>query len=246
MRLGVNIDHIATLRQARGGRRPDPVEAARVCERAGAHSIVCHLREDRRHIQDHDLKRLKEVLMTRLNLELSIARDIVEVSLAIRPNQVTFVPERRQELTTEGGLDVRRLFKTLQPLIRNFRQRQIDVSVFVDPVASQLKAARDLGVGIIELHTGRYANAPTSHARIRELEALKRAAKQGRTLGLVVAAGHGLDYENVRQVVEISEIEELNIGFSIVTRALSVGLERAVSDMVGLLQLRAAHALQAA
>ncbi len=246
MRLGVNIDHIATLRQARRGRQPDPVEAANICERAGAQSIVCHLREDRRHIQDRDVRRLKETVTTRLNLEMSIARDIVDLALAIKPDQVTRVPERRQELTTEGGLDAVKLSKALSPLIRAFRERSIRVSLFVDPVADQLTASRDAGAGIIELHTGRYANAPTPRARAQELTALKRSAARARELGLAVAAGHGLDYDNVQPVVEVPEIEELNIGFAIVTRAVSVGLEQAVKEMVALLlQRQETHALQA-
>ena len=246
VRLGVNIDHFATLRQARLGQVPDPVEAALICERAGAQSIVCHLREDRRHIQDQDVRRLKKVVTTRLNLEMSMAREIVEVALALKPDQVTFVPERRQELTTEGGLDVLRLQRNVASTIQTFQRRGIEVSLFIDPVWSQLAAAREAGVEIIELHTGRYANARTSRARGRELEVLKRAARKGRELGMIVAAGHGLDYENIRGVADIQEIEEANIGFSIITRALAIGLECAVKEMVGVLQRRTAHVLQAA
>ena len=235
VRLGVNIDHIATVRQARRGDEPSPVGAALVCERAGAQSIVCHLREDRRHIQDEDVRRLVRRVKTRVNLEMSIAPQIVEVALAIRPAQVTLVPERRQELTTEGGLDVVKLQGRLRPLIRTFHGRGIEVSLFVDPVHRQLEAAREAGAGIVEIHTGRYANAASVAARTRELDVLQQAAARSRTLGLAVAAGHGLDYENVRAVVDIEEIEEVNIGFSIVTRALSVGLERAVAEMMALL-----------
>ena len=233
MRLGVNVDHIATVRQARRGRRPDPVEAARACERAGANSIVCHLREDRRHIQDADVKRLNAAVRT-LNLEMSIAPDVVRVALALRPAQVTLVPERRQELTTEGGLDARRLARRLAPLIREFRQARIAVSLFVEPSRAQLAAARDAGAGMIELHTGRYANAAGA-ARRRALAAVRTAAKQGRRMGLAVAAGHGLDYDNTRAIAAIEEIEELNIGFSIISRALSVGLPQAVREMARLL-----------
>ena len=238
MRLGVNIDHVATLRQARRGQWPDPVEAALICEQHGATSIVCHLREDHRHIQDDDVRRLVQAVTTRLNLEMSMARDIVNVALAVRPAQVTLVPERRQELTTEGGLDVVRLSQTLRPIVRSFQERDMDVSLFIDPAPDQLTAAAETGATIIELHTGWYANARTPAARARGLEALRTAARQGHSLGLTVAAGHGLDYENVSEVVEIPEIEELNIGFSIITRALSVGLARAVSDMVSLLKRR--------
>ena len=246
MRLGVNVDHIATVRQARRGSFPDPVEAALVCERAGASSIVCHLREDRRHIQDRDVRRLRRTMMTRLNLEMSVAPDVVAVALALRPDQVTLVPEHRQELTTEGGLDVVRLARRLRPLIRAFERRRIAVSVFVDPAADHLAASREAGARIIELHTGRYANASTPRARERELAAIRLAARRGRELGLAVAAGHGLDYGNVGPIAAIPEIEELNIGFSIVARALAVGLERAAREMVELLQREEAYALQAA
>jgi pyridoxine 5-phosphate synthase len=245
MRLGVNVDHVATLRQARRGILPDPVEAALACERAGADRIVCHLREDRRHIQDRDVKRLRAALRIPLNLEMSIAPSIVKVALAVRPHQVTLVPERRQELTTEGGLDAVRLARTLRPLLGAFHERGIGVSLFVDPVAGQVEAACDAGARIIELHTGAYANAPSAR-RARELAALRHAAQQGRRLDLEVAAGHGLDYDNVRAIVAIPQIEELNIGFSIITRAVSVGLERAVREMRRRLVRRSPHALASA
>ncbi len=236
MRLGVNVDHIATLRQARRGRVPDPVEAALICERSGAQGIVCHLREDRRHIQEKDLRRLRCCVTTRLNLEMSIARDIVRIALAIRPDQVTLVPERRRELTTEGGLDVRRLCRPLRGLITQFQKRGVEVSLFIDPEPAQVRAAKDAGGRAIELHTGRYANARSPHAKARALERIARAAHRGKTLGLRIAAGHGLDYDNVPPVAAIPEAEELNIGFSIISRALAVGLEQAVRDMVGLIQ----------
>ena len=224
---------------------PDPVDAALICERAGARSIVCHLREDRRHIQDHDVERLRRAVTTRLNLEMSIAAEIVERALAVKPDQVTLVPERRQELTTEGGLDVVRLAKRLRPAIRAFQDRGIEVSLFIDPSSAQLEAAREVGATVIELHTGRYASAAGPRAQTRELALLRRAAARGRTLGLAVAAGHGLDYENVQWVAAIPDIEELNIGFSIVSRALIVGLEAAVQEMAERMR-RDAHALQAA
>jgi len=245
MRLGVNIDHIATVRQARRGRWPDPVEAARVCEQAGTTSLVCHLREDRRHIQDADVRRLRQTV-TRLNLEMSIARDIVDVALRLKPAQVTLVPERRQELTTEGGLDVVRLSKRLAPIIAAFERRGIEVSLFVDPTLRQLNAARALGVPMVELHTGRYADARSGRAQVRELDALRKAARQGKALGLAIAAGHGLDYDNVAAITRIPEIEELNIGFSIIARALVVGLESAVAEMVQRLQRQETHVLQTA
>ncbi len=244
IRLGVNVDHIATLRQARRGTTPDPVEAARICERAGASHIVCHLREDRRHIQDHDVRRLKTSIVTRLNLEMSIAPAIVDIALKIKPDQVTLVPERRQELTTEGGLDVARFPKQLHALIRSFHRRGITVSLFIDPTLRQLRASRDVGATVVELHTGSYANARGS-AKTRALRAIKIAARQGRALGLEVAAGHGLDYKNVHRIVSIPEIEELNIGYSIITQALSVGLGPAVRTMVALLKRAHAYGIRA-
>ena len=230
VRLGVNIDHVATVRQARRGTFPDPVDAARTCERAGADSIVCHLREDRRHIQDEDVRRLRAAVH-RLNLEMSVADGIVAVALAVRPWQVTLVPERREELTTEGGLDVVGLRQRLSDILPRFRAAGIGVSLFVDPEERQLEAARDVGAGIVELHTGRYADAKTAAARETELRALGDAARRARTLGLEVAAGHGLHYENVEAVARLPGIEELNIGFSIIGRALAVGLDAAVREM---------------
>ena len=236
MRLGVNVDHVATVRQARRGWLPDPVDAARRCERAGADRIVCHLREDRRHIQDRDVVRLRRELARPLNLEMSIAPDVVQVALRVKPHQITLVPERRRELTTEGGLDVVRVGPRLKPLVRRFHERGIEVSVFVDPASKQLEAAARTGARTIELHTGGYANARTASGRARELAALRRAAKQAKRLGLVVAAGHGLDYHNVRAVTAIPEIEELNIGFAIIARAVFVGIEQAVREMKALMR----------
>ena len=236
MRLGINIDHIATVRQARRGVLPDPVEAARVCEQAGATSIVCHLREDRRHIQDADVRRLKRALVIPLNLEMSIAPSVVRAALGVTPAQVTLVPERRRELTTEGGLDVARQLPRLRPIIRRFQAQGIEVSLFIDPVHRQLEAAREAGATIIELHTGRYANATAPRTRKQALETIRRAARAGRTLGLAVAAGHGLDYENTKPVARVPEIEELNIGFSIIARALFIGLAQAVAEMAALVK----------
>ena len=236
MRLGVNVDHIATLRQARRGSQPDPVSTARQCEQAGATSIVCHLREDRRHIQDADVRRLKRSVTTWLNLEMAMAKPIIEAALAVRPEQVTLVPERRRELTTEGGLDVCSRVPALQRLVRTFHARRIEVSLFVDPSPRHIMAAARTGARIIELHTGAYANARTPRQRSRALRALRGAARMGRALGLSIAAGHGLDYENVAAVAQIPEIEEVNIGFAIVARALEVGLSRAVHDMAACLR----------
>lgn len=207
-----------------------------MCERAGAGSIVCHLREDRRHIQERDVERLKRAVTTRLNLEMSIAPAIVDVALAITPHQVTLVPERRAELTTEGGLDAEALARRLGPIVKAFHRRRIDVSLFVDPIAGQVTAARDIGAMAVELHTGRYANARTGAARTRELGLLQQAARRARQLGLAVAAGHGLDYRNVAAVRRIPHIEELNIGFAIVARAVWVGLAAAVTEMARVLR----------
>ncbi|MDP3704255.1 MAG: pyridoxine 5'-phosphate synthase [Candidatus Omnitrophota bacterium] len=242
MRLGVNIDHVATLRQQRREGMPDPLEAARVCERAGASSIVCHLREDRRHVQDDDVRHLKRALRVPLNLEMSIAEEIVQAALAIQPAQVTLVPERRQELTTEGGLDVARLLPQLRPLITRFHEAGINVSLFVDPDPKQLDASREAGARIVELHTGRYAQAASGEPREREVSALRQAAEHAVSLRLAVAAGHGLDYNNIHPVAAIRQIEEVNIGFSIISRALFVGLEQAVRQMQSHLSTPRSHA----
>lgn len=230
LRLGVNVDHVATVRQARRGRIPDPVEAARAAEEAGADSIVCHLREDRRHIQDDDVARLRRAVRTRLNLEMSLAPDVVAAALAIRPSQVTLVPERRRELTTEGGLDVAAAPERVRRAVERFRARGIEVSLFIDPDPRQVAAALRAGAPVVELHTGAYAHAAGS-ARRRELARLREAARQARRAGLVVAAGHGLDLENVGPVARLPEIEELNIGFSIIARAIFAGLPQAVREM---------------
>ena len=224
------------MRQARLGRVPDPVEAARICGRAGADSIVCHLREDRRHIQDADVARLLKRLSIPLNLEMSIAPDVVEVAMKLKPRQVTLVPERRRELTTEGGLDAVQLRTRLRRLVPNFQKRGIAVSLFVDPVLSQLRASAQSGAQIVELHTGRYAEARTAAQRKQELTILRRAAEHAKQLGLIVAAGHGLDYHNTAAIIAIPEIEELNIGFSIISRALFVGIECAVREMRALMK----------
>ncbi len=229
--LGINVDHVATLREARQGREPDPVEAARICERAGADSIVCHLREDRRHIHDKDVRLLKRAVRTRLNLEMSLAPEIIRIAAAVRPSQVTLVPERRREVTTEGGLDVLRFARRIRAAAELLGAKGILVSVFIDPVARQIETARDLGVPVIELHTGRYALARSEGGRRRELAKLTGAAALGRRLGLVVNAGHGLDYHNTAPVAAIEGIEELNIGHSVIARAVFVGLETAVREM---------------
>ncbi len=231
IRLGVNLDHVATVRQARRGEKPDPVDASREAEKAGADSIVCHLREDRRHIQDRDLRELRRKVRTVLNLEMGLAPEIVEIALEARPDQVTLVPERRQELTTEGGLDVRGQLEHIRKAVARFEERKIGVSLFIDPDLRQVAASWRSGARIVEIHTGAYAEAPDRDRRRWELGKIVAAARAGRRAGLSVAAGHGLDYDNVRAVAAIPEIEELNIGYSIVSRALFAGLARAVREM---------------
>ncbi|MFH1791349.1 MAG: pyridoxine 5'-phosphate synthase [Candidatus Omnitrophota bacterium] len=230
-KLGVNIDHVATVRQARKSSYPDPVEAARICENAGADSIVCHLREDRRHILDQDLINLKNSVKTRLNLEMSIAPAIVDIACRVKPDQATIVPEKREEITTEGGLEVVPRFNEISGVIRKLAAQNIDVSLFIDPVEDIIKASADAGVKIVEFHTGRYANAVRDRERAQELDALRGCVELGLKLGLTVNAGHGLNYDNTRPVAMIPGMEELNIGHSIVSYAVFYGLDRAVRDM---------------
>ncbi len=232
VKLGVNIDHIATVREARKACFPDPVGAAVLCEEYGCDSIVCHLREDRRHIHDRDVVRLRACIGTRLNLEMSVVKEIVDIACRVRPDQATLVPERRQEVTTEGGLDVVRNEKKIASVIRRLEGEGIAVSLFINPQERQIAAANRTGAGIIELHTGEYANAKSKSAKVRELKRLICSVKYARSLGLEVNAGHGLDYENARAVAGIAGMNELNIGYSIIVRALFIGLERAVRDMV--------------
>ncbi|MBN2831402.1 MAG: pyridoxine 5'-phosphate synthase [Candidatus Omnitrophica bacterium] len=231
MRLGVNIDHIATLREARGQLEPEPSFAALLVENNGADSIVVHLREDRRHINDSDLIILKEVVRLRLNLEMSVSSEIVGIACKIRPEQATLVPEKRKELTTEGGLDVKNNFKRVRNAVVKLANTGIDVSLFIDPDKKQIIAARRAGVSMVELHTGRYANAENKKEENRYFEELKTAARFAKSLGLKVFAGHGLNYNNVSKIAGIEEIEELNIGHSIIARAVFVGLGRAIKEM---------------
>ena len=230
-RLGVNIDHVATLRQARGGREPDPIGAAFLVELAGADGVVVHLREDRRHIQDRDLILLKETLQTKLNLEMSAEESIAKIALNVRPDLVTLVPERREELTTEGGLAVTEHSDRLQMIITLFHDNGIPVSLFIDPDLDQVRAAHNLKADCIELHTGRYANTRGMKEVQTEFDHLSQAATLGSSLGLGINAGHGLNYQNVNLLTKISEISEFNIGHSIIARSVFVGLERAVRDM---------------
>ena len=245
MLLGVNVDHVATLRQARyqdaggqarGGNFPDPVKAAVLCQRVGAHSVVMHLREDRRHIHEKDLFRAKRDLTIKLNMEMSIAPDIVQIALKLKPGQVTFVPEKRKERTTEGGLDLAKKTKSIERCIEQMKARRILVSLFIDPDRRQVEMAKRLDADAVEFHTGDYANGISEAAQKKQWQRLKEAVILARAMRLAAHAGHGLDYKNVAALRKIKGIEELNIGYAIVTRALWVGMERAVREMVGMIQ----------
>ena len=228
MRLYINVDHVATLREARKTDEPDPVEAALLCEQAGADGITAHLREDRRHIQDTDVERLASEVQV-LNLELATSPDVVATACRLRPYQATLVPERREEITTEGGLDLSRPGPKLRDTIRQLEQVGVRVSLFIDPDPRTLDAAKDLGVPAVELHTGRYAH--TWRQNDTALEELRRAASHASDMGLFVHAGHGLTYANVGPVAAIPQIEELNIGHSVMSRAMIVGMRQAVVEM---------------
>ena len=230
-RLGVNIDHIATLRQARGTRYPDPLQAAFAAEQAGADAITIHLREDRRHIQDRDVRMLAETLQTQMNLEMAATPEMLRVAREVAPVDCCLVPERREELTTEGGLDVAGQRAQLHDYCGALAEAGIRVSLFIDADPHQLEAAADVGAPVVELHTGRYADATSAAARLAELAKLREAASLGAGLGLQINAGHGLDYHNVQAVVEIPEVVELNIGHAIIARAVFTGLTEAVSTM---------------
>lgn len=234
-RLGVNIDHVATLREARKAKEPDPIAAAVLAELAGADGIVIHLREDRRHIQDRDLRLLRETLRTKLDLEMAATEEMARIALEIKPEMVTLVPERRQELTTEGGLNVVSFRDPLQKVIDQLREAEILVSLFIDPDPNQIKGAHKVSADLIEIHTGRYANS-RGKERQTELHQIMEAAKLASKLGMGVNAGHGLDYTNVAAISQIPEIEELNIGHSIISRAVLVGMERAVREMKSLIR----------
>jgi len=234
-RLGVNVDHVATLRQARGGTDPDPLAAAVLVELAGADGIVVHLREDRRHIQDRDLRLLREMTRTKLDLEMAADGEMVKIALNIKPDLVTLVPEKRQELTTEGGLDVAGQRDRVQGIVSLLHNGGIPVSVFIEPDLTQVKAAHKISADFVELHTGRYANATRSKEADMEFEAITQAARLAYKLGIGVNAGHGLNYRNVKRLTHIPEIVEYNIGHSIIARSVLVGLVQAVKEMKALL-----------
>jgi pyridoxine 5-phosphate synthase len=232
--LGVNVDHVATVRQARRARHPDPVHAALMAEQAGADSITMHLREDRRHIIDQDPFALQQLMQTRLNLEMAVTREMIGIASRLKPADCCLVPEQRTEITTEGGLDVLRDPARLRDSVAELASAGIRVSLFIDPDSAQIEGARASGAPVIELHTGAYSHAQGA-ARALELQRLRRAAQQATTLGLVVNAGHGLDYQNVQPVAAIPEIVELNIGHAIVARALFSGMAEAVREMKALM-----------
>lgn len=234
--LGVNIDHVATLRQARGTKYPDPVEAARLAEGAGADSITVHLREDRRHIQERDVLLLKEVIQTRLNLEMAVTDAMLDFAVGVLPHDCCLVPEKRQELTTEGGLDVAGQSARVREACRTLIGSGVRVALFIDPDPRQVEASAAAGAPVVELHTGAYADAPGPHKQAEELHRLVEAAKQAMGLGLEVHAGHGLHYHNVSAIAAIREVVELNIGHSIIARAIMTGLGPAVSDMKKLMR----------
>ena len=234
MRLYINVDHVATLREARKTDEPDPVRAAALCEAAGAHGITAHLREDRRHIQDHDVERLAQTVRTVFNLELAQSEEIVSLACRLRPYQATLVPERREEITTEGGLDLKQDQARLRATIQRLSDAGIHVSLFIDPTVEAIEIAQRLGAPAVELHTGRYAH--TWRTSSAALEELRTAARAGRAAGLAVHAGHGLTYLNVEPVAAITEIEELNIGHSVMSRAILYGMHEAVQEMARLVR----------
>lgn len=231
-KLNVNVDHVATVRQARGGIEPDPVLAAYLAELAGAHGIVVHLREDRRHIQDRDLYVMRETVKTKLNMEMAATNEMVGIALDVMPDMITLVPEKREELTTEGGLDVIGNRKAVSKAVDKLRDKGLFVSLFIDPDEKQIKASQEIGAEMVELHTGTYAEADNEKKVEKELQKVENSVMTAMDLGLRVAAGHGLDYQNVEPIAWIEEIEELNIGHSIISRSVIVGIEEAVSEML--------------
>lgn len=236
MKLAVNVDHIATLREARGEIEPDPVIAAGICELAGAEGIVCHLREDRRHINDRDLRLLREVVKTKLDLEMAATEEMLKIACDVIPDLVTIVPENRQELTTEGGLNIAANKSKLEEYIDELHSKDIKVSLFIDPEPGNVDKSIEVGADIIEIHTGKYANAVTEKEQINELSKIATIAQMGSELGLIVTAGHGLNYYNIFPLKNMSEIREVSIGHAIISRAVFVGLAKAVEEMVKLLQ----------
>jgi pyridoxine 5-phosphate synthase len=235
-RLAVNVDHVATVRQARGIHEPDPVLAAGIAELAGAHGIICHLREDRRHIQDRDLRVLRETVKTKLNLEMAAVPEMVRIARSVQPDLVTLVPEKREEVTTEGGLDVKAKPGQYKKVINQLKEKGIRVSVFVDPDPRQIEIGHRIGANVVEIHTGHYADARKESETLRQFDRIARAVEVAFNFDLCVSAGHGLNYVNIEQFKALPKIEEYSIGHSIVARAVFVGFERAVREMVDLVK----------
>jgi pyridoxine 5-phosphate synthase len=235
--LAINVDHVATLRQARGINEPDPVTAAAICELAGAGGIVVHLREDRRHIQDRDVRLMRQLVKTKLNLEMGASEEIIKIALDLKPDMITLVPEKREELTTEGGLDVAGQLTRLKEVVDRMRDGAIPVSMFIDPEWKQIEASKEAGATFVEIHTGRYSEAANEAEADHEFELIVTAAEEAYESGLKVNAGHGLNYLNTQRVAALETIEELSIGHAVMTRAIFVGLDRAVREMLELIRL---------
>ncbi len=235
-RLAVNVDHVATVRQARGINEPDPVIAAGIAELAGADGIICHLREDRRNINERDLRLLRQTIKTKLNMEMAAVEEIINIALEIKPDIVTFVPERREELTTEGGLNVLAQVDYYTAVVKEMRKAGIKVSFFIDPDPTQINASKDCGVDIVEIHTGHYAEANTDDEEEEKFKNIAKAVEIAASLGLKISAGHGLNYVNIKRFKRLPQIEEYSIGHSIVARAIYVGFEMAVREMVELVR----------
>ena len=235
-KLAINVDHVATVRQARGGVNPDPVTAASICELAGASGIVVHLREDRRHMQDRDIYLLRKTVKTKLNLEMGANKEIIDIALDVLPDMITLVPEKRQELTTEGGLDVAGQRNKLAKVVKKFSKSSIPVSMFIDPDFDQIHASHDIGASFVEIHTGRYCDAVSEEERDREFELIENAAEEACNLGLIVNGGHGLDYQNTGRIAALDSIDELSIGHSIISRAVFTGLDQAVREMLEIIK----------
>ncbi len=236
MKLTVNIDHIATLRNARGEFEPDPVHAALIAEKSGADGIVCHLREDRRHIKDHDVFKLRESISTKLDLEMAAVPNIIKIARKAKPDLATLVPERRKELTTEGGLDLQKNKSSLKKTIDLLHEKEILVSLFIDPVKSNVEIAKEINADMIEIHTGKYAEAKSKKEKLKQLNLIRDIAKYGKEIGLGVNAGHGLNYINIFPIIRIKEIDEVSIGYAIIVRAVYIGLENAVKEMKNIIK----------
>lgn len=236
MKLTVNIDHIATLRNARGEFEPDPVHAALIAEKAGADGIVCHLREDRRHIKDEDVFKLRESISTKLDLEMAAVPKIIKIARKVKPELATIVPERRKELTTEGGLDLQKNKNSLKRAIELLHEKEIKVSLFVDPVKYNVEIAKEINADMIEIHTGKYAEAKSKKDKLKHLHMIRETAKYGKEIGLGVNAGHGLNYTNIFPIVRVKDIDEVSIGYAIIVRAVYVGLENAVREMKNIIK----------